>query len=572
MKHKQSKIGVALALALAGGLLAPETASAATVNIPAGRVVNLNWTTGNEYVLAGFCYVLAPDVLTIQPGVVVKGVAGSGTVGVLDYGNLIICSGAQISAIGTIGQPIIFTSIFDDVNNPTDMPLYGTGATPPTALTANIGRGYWGGLVILGNGVINSAIDNIGDVPTILMPNRYEVFEGLLDGPDNGAVPDVGTDGILNGVNVHRFGGGNDADNSGTLQYVSIRHGGRNLASNKEINGLSMGGVGSGTTINFVEVLAFADDGYEWWGGAVNAKYVIAAFNDDDQFDTDAGFRGKIQFALGIVHKDKRDDLSEQNGQVNERSGVAVRTPFTEYQFRNATLIGPGLGSTVTSDGNIGHNVRVYNRCRWYNSIFTHTRDGRLSVSTGGSASPLSATPFALTGVEFHGNIWGQMPAVDTGSGAIFFAAPWNNQVVDPELIGVSYIADYGLDPRPAIGSPALSGAVAAPVDPAFVATTYRGAFANSGGVDSYWAHGWTHLWERGVLDHQLTVAYNPGIDTTTVSWLGVPGVTTVLQSSTDGAVWTDVAGSIAAPVAYSTVSKVISPSSSKSLFRVRRS
>src|SRR5262245_36461184 len=109
---KQAK---ALAVSVLTAALGLHQASAATINIPAGRIVNLNWTTGNEYNLQGFCYVLPPDVLTIQPGVVVKGVPGSGTIGALDYGNLTICRGAQINAAGTIGQPIIFTTSLDDV-------------------------------------------------------------------------------------------------------------------------------------------------------------------------------------------------------------------------------------------------------------------------------------------------------------------------------------------------------------------------------------------------------------------------------------------------------------------------
>jgi len=557
-------------LSLAAGLFGVIQASAATINVPAGRIIapNLTMTTGNEYILQGFCYVLPPDVLTIQPGAVVKGIPGSTTVGALDYGCLFICRGAQINANGTRNQPIIFTSSLDNVNDPTDMPMYGTRATGvPTTIEPNIGRGYWGGVVILGNAVINSAIDAAGHAAV----PKYEVYEGLLDGPDTDPVG--GTDGIISGVNVHRFGGNNDADNSGTLRYVSIRHGGRNLAANKELNGLSMGGVGSGTTLEFIEVYGFADDGYEWWGGTVNAKFLVSAFNDDDGFDTDEGFRGKVQFGFNITAKDKRDDLSEQNGQVNERAAAGELTPVTEYQFRNMTLIGPGEGSG--GSGNAVMNIRVFNRCRWYNSIFSHSSNNRLSINVDSypvAPSTISATPFALTGVELHGNIWWKTTSTDLGpatpanhSPGTFFAAPWINDIVNPLLNGISYIPDYGLDPTPATGSPALGGVVTPPADAFYTVTTYKGAF----GANDYWMDGWTYLWERGFLDISLNSTYTPATDTTTVSCRSVTGVTYQFQSSNDGVTWSNTGAPIAGT--GGTISTTINPTPTKLIFRVKR-
>jgi hypothetical protein len=558
-----------VALALASGFLGASALSAATINIPAGRVLNLNWTTGNEYILQGFCYVLPPDVLNIQAGVVVKGVPGSGTVGALDYGNLVICKGAQINANGTKAQPIIFTSSLDDVNDPTDMPYYGTGATPPIVNTPNVGRGYWGGLVLLGDAQINSAIDNAGHAAS----PKYEVFEGLLDGPDTDPVG--GTDGIISGVNVHRFGGGNDADSSGTLRYVSIRHCGRALSANKEINALSMGGVGSGTTLEYVECYGAADDGFEWWGGTVNGKYLVSAFNDDDGPDTDEGFRGKLQFLFNIHSKDKRDDLSEQNGQVLERAGSGLLLPQTAYQIRNATLVGPGNGSG--GSGNAVMNIRVYNACRWYNSIFTETSNNRLSLNQDSTNAPsvISANPFDLTGVELHGNIWWRTTTSDLVSvnwagfpsynPATFFAAPWDNQTVDPLLKGVSWIPDYGLDPSLDAGSPALGGVVVPPADAFYTVTTYKGAF----GQNDYWMDGWTYLWERGFLDIGLDSTYASGTDTTTVSCRSVTGLSYQFQSSTDGVVWSNVGAPVAGTGA--TISTTVSPTPTKLIFRVKR-
>src|SRR4030095_11884434 len=112
---------------------------------------------------------------------------------------------------------------------------------------------------------------------------KYDVFEGL---PDN----------QINGQNVYRFGGTNDADNSGEIQYVSIRHGGDEFLQNKKPKRPPMCAVGSGNNIDHAEAYAIADDGFEFFGGTVNTKYLVSAFNDDDTFDTDQGYRGKNQF------------------------------------------------------------------------------------------------------------------------------------------------------------------------------------------------------------------------------------------------------------------------------------
>jgi hypothetical protein len=170
-----------------------------------------------------------------------------------------------------------------------------------------------------GKARINKAVNAAGDAAT----PKYEVYEGLEDLQ-------------INGQNVHRFGGANDDDNSGVLRYVSIRHGGQRLSPDKEINGLSLGGVGRGTTIEYVEAVSFADDGFEFFGGTVNTKYLVSAFNDDDAFDTDMGWSGKNQFWFAIQSNDRRDNGSEQNGEPNERNdGTGV--PVATYEIHNAT-------------------------------------------------------------------------------------------------------------------------------------------------------------------------------------------------------------------------------------------
>src|SRR4249920_1120718 len=203
--------------------------------------------------------------------------------------------GVGFFAEGTARHPIIFTADVDDTTLPDDMPIWG-----PTA------RGLWGGVVILGKTVINGAIDAGGNAAS----PKYEVYEGL---------PDL----IVGGEALLRMGGTDDNDNSGILRYVSIRHGGAALFPNKEINGLSMGAVGRGTTIEFVESYCAADDGFEFFGGTVNTRYLVSSFNDDDSFDTDMGYRGTNQFWFAIQAPDKRNYGMELNNQVNERISSA---------------------------------------------------------------------------------------------------------------------------------------------------------------------------------------------------------------------------------------------------------
>src|SRR4029434_9863774 len=141
--------------------------------------------------------------------------------------------------------------------------------------------------------------------------------------------------------------GNNDEDNSGVFRYVSIRYAGVVFQPNKELNGLSLGAVGRGTTIEYVEAYGTADDGFEFFGGTVNTKYLVSAFNDDDTFDTDQGYRGKNQFWFSIQEDGKRDNGGEWNGEPN---GIAVsNAPVANFKLYNATFIGAGnLGTNTT--------------------------------------------------------------------------------------------------------------------------------------------------------------------------------------------------------------------------------
>jgi len=258
----------------AAALVAAMSARAGTVNVTNDVIegASATWYATNTYVLQTVVYVRSNAVLTIEPGTVIKGATNVNTLiardGLQDLVSALwVARGGKLYATGTVDRPIIMTFEGDNVNDPYDI--------PPT-VTAQ-----WGGVVLMGNATINSSQFAAGQAAT----PKYDRYEGVLNNGTNG---------------VHVFGGNDDADSSGALRYVSIRHTGHEFAPAKELNGLTMGGVGSGTVIEFVEVFACSDDAFEWWGGTVSAKHLVAAFCEDDDFDTDQGYRGTNQFWFGI--------------------------------------------------------------------------------------------------------------------------------------------------------------------------------------------------------------------------------------------------------------------------------
>src|SRR5690606_33449452 len=146
----------------------------------------------------------------------------------------------------------------------------------------------------------------------------------------------------------------------------SIRHGGARIAPDNEINGLTLGGVGRGTTIEYVEVLANQDDGFEWFGGTVDTRYLVAAFCGDDAFDYDEGFRGKGQFWFAIQADDDAGSGGEFDGGTTPEDGQPYAIPV----IHNLTLIGSGAGGTTASN-DFAMNIRDNAGGKFYNSIFT---------------------------------------------------------------------------------------------------------------------------------------------------------------------------------------------------------
>jgi len=326
---------------------------ASTVTVTASITTNTTWTSGNVYLLQGQIYVKNGATLTIQPGTIIQGdkaTAGSG---------LFVCQGSKLIANGTPNQPIVFTS----------------NQAPGARLA-----GDWGGIILMGKSHLNLA-GGIGNI------------EGLTVSPDT------------------QFGGGanpDTMDNSGSLKYVRIEFPGYIYQPNKEINGLTMGAVGKGTMIDYVQVSFSNDDAYEWFGGTVDCRHLVSYRNLDDDFDTDNGFSGNVQFCLGV-----RDPLiadvpavstSEGFESDNDATG-SVNLPQTKAAFSNVTWIGPMRGTCPASSVGInvgfrkGARIRRNSALKIYNSIFM---DGLQGFHVDGTLSENNATAGSL---KFKNNI-----------------------------------------------------------------------------------------------------------------------------------------------------------------------
>jgi hypothetical protein len=272
----------------------PETTvyPATVTTVSADITSNTTWS--GVVKLMNKVYVKNNATLTIAPGTIIRGDK-------LTQGTLIITRGAKIMADGTAANPIIFTS--------------------NEAVGAR-NEGDWGGLVLLGLAKNNQ-------------PGGVANIEGIVPTTDS------------------QYGGNFDNDNSGTLRYVRVEFAGIALEPNKEINGITFGSVGSGTIVDYVQVTYSGDDSFEWFGGTVNCKHLIAYRGLDDDFDCDFGFRGKVQFALSIRDKDLSDAPGDSNAfECDNDAAGSTATPKTRPIFSNVTLVGPkGNGTTALPAG-----------------------------------------------------------------------------------------------------------------------------------------------------------------------------------------------------------------------------
>ena len=230
---------------------------------------NTTWTSDKIWILGSRIAVTNGVTLTIEPGTIIKGQAGTGA----NATALIIARGAKINAVGTAAAPIIFTSIADEIQP-------GQIASPNLDPTLS---GLWGGLMIMGNAPISADAASVQ-------------IEGIPASDPNGL-----------------YGGSDAADNSGVVKFISIRHGGANIGEGNEINGLTLGGVGNGTVIENVEVVANQDDGIEFFGGTVNVTNALVWNEGDDAIDTDQAWAGTLNNFI-VVCGNQTDHALEIDG------------------------------------------------------------------------------------------------------------------------------------------------------------------------------------------------------------------------------------------------------------------
>lgn len=276
------------------------------VSITSNITEDTEWCD-NVYVLESRITVEDGATLTICPGTIIKGQAGTG----VNATALVVARGAKIIAEGTADAPIIFTSIADEIS-PDDVAA-GNFASPNLDPDFN---GLWGGLIVLGNAPISASNDNDEDVAEVQI-------EGIPTSDPNGL-----------------YGGNDDADNSGVLSYISIRHGGANIGEGNEINGLTLGGVGTGTVINNIEVVANQDDGIEWFGGTVNVSNVVVWNAGDDAIDTDQAWTGTLDNFVVITPSGSCFELDGPEGSY-----------FASHTITNGTVV------AITEDRIIGGSL-----------------------------------------------------------------------------------------------------------------------------------------------------------------------------------------------------------------------
>lgn len=309
------------------------TYAAVTDTLDAGDITSdITLTSDKVYYLAGWAYVKSGATITIQAGTVIRGSKGN-------KGTLIIEKGAKIMAEGTMENPIVFTSNQD---------------------AGSRSYGDWGGVIILGKATVNKV------------------------------------DPIIEGGPTSTYGGSDDADNSGILKYVRIEFPGVAFMPDKEINGLTMGAVGSGTTIEYIQVSYSGDDSYEWFGGAVNVKHLIAFRGWDDDWDTDYGYHGMVQFCVTLRDPSIADPGSGSNGFESDNDATGTTdVPLTSVVFSNISCFGPLATPSTTINPNFRRamHLRRNTNISIYNSILAGYAVG---LFIDGAAAQANATAGTL--------------------------------------------------------------------------------------------------------------------------------------------------------------------------------
>lgn len=436
-------------------------------------------------------YVAPGKTLTIQPGTVIKGNTGTAA----NATALTVEVGGKIFASGTEDCPIVFTAAADNLDG-----------TFPIA-----SNGQWGGVCIAGKATNNLTLAANGPFQAGVGDGRIAVADGLgtFEGFSSSNTKDQF------GVNLTSGGVFDDNDNSGIFKYVSIRHAGAILQVGGELNGLSLGSVGRGTTIDHVEIISCADDGIEIWGGTVNLKHITMLFGNDDNLDYDDGWQGKVQF-LFVLKTDNIASVDSDNGfEGDSDDQKSNNLPHSHPVVYNATIIGNNK-TTITSDNSsiAAINAKELTEGEFYNSIFANFKNGFNTIKTLGTRTGTSESyhNWANTGgngtnsLKVKCNTFvGVTNPITVGSSAANVVATDNtqftttdNNVIVASVPGFDYTftvnnttnaiaQNVDATPNPALST---TGCPVAPVDGFYSVAPYRGAFATGG---QNWLSGWAY-------------------------------------------------------------------------------
>ncbi len=398
---------------------------------------NKTLTADKTWILKGYVYVPNNITLTIEAGTTIKS-------DLVDKGALLIERGGKIQAVGTADKPIVFTS-----GKP-------AGSRAP---------GDWGGVVILGRARTNRT--------------STPVIEGGLDRP---------------------YGGTDDADNSGTFKYVRIEYAGIAAFANSEINALTLGGVGSGTIIEYVQTAYANDDAFEIFGGKVNAKYLVAAYTADDDFDFDFGYTGKIQYAVSLRDPAFVDGGDAGNGIESDNDNPPTTSgPYTRAVLSNFTFVGPNNAAGTLPNHNFANRFRRNSRFAVANSILLGYMDAGLSIESDSTGS------FFKQGLSVFKNNLVYAVADPYKSNTTYVTAAEMKTIAEANgTITYNTAAEIKLkspfslsnpDFAPDAGSPALAGAdfTGEYADAFFTSGAYRGAVGTTN-----WLSGWTRFFTNG--------------------------------------------------------------------------
>lgn len=423
---------------------------------------NTTWTRNNIYLLNGTVFVNDGVTLTIESGTIIKGDKAN-------QGTLVIKQGGKIMAMGTPTQPIVFTS-----NQP-------AGSRAP---------GDWGGIVICGRAPVNQ-------------PSTPFIEGGLTD---------------------TFYGGTNAADNSGVMQYVRIEYPGVAFQQNSEINGLTLAGVGHGTTIDHIQVSGSGDDSYEWFGGTVNAKYLIALAGTDDDFDTDNGYSGRVQYGFALrnpVQGDTQSGAASNGLESDNDAAGSPNNPQTSGVFSNMTVLLPVIASPATAYVNARSiEFKRNTALSVFNSVFSGRRFGVEFGSNSSNQTPSNALNGSLV---LANNVFASAGPLPFRAGRVTtnqtpvanfsvntFLGTGNDTTTTVTGLGLnadnfSFDGNCGANKQcvPALGLPTssilntgaaftnakLTGAGNGGVNSTFDVVTYRGAFGTTN-----WASGWTNF------------------------------------------------------------------------------